>query len=73
MENNIEKEIDLVVVFKLLIKNIKMILIGIFVFSIIGFMVSSFFIAPKYISSVSLYVTNGNMDNSDKTVNINDT
>lgn len=72
MENNeMELEIDLSEVFRVIKSKWKMIFATMVLGAVLGFVVSAMFITPKYTSFVDLYVTNNNSSSSES-LNVND-
>ena len=65
------KEISILDIIKVVINNIKLLIICIILVGAFAFVLSHFFISPKYISSISLYVNN-NQNQNQTALNIND-
>lgn len=65
------REINIGEIIRLFIKNIKIIIPSIVLFGLCFFIVSYFFISPKYVSNIYLYVNNKESEYS-QALNIND-
>ena len=52
-----EETIDLLELFRIILKHIKSIIILCFLFALVGFFGTKVFISPKYTASTSIYLT----------------
>ena len=57
-KTNQEELIDILAFFQFLKKRMKLLLFGLFIGALAGWILSTFVISPKYTSYVDLYVTN---------------
>lgn len=68
--NDLELDLDLTKIFKFLKDKSKTLILSMLLGGLLGFVISAFFITPKYTSFVDLYVTNNT--STDSALNIND-
>lgn len=65
-------EIDIISILRVLWKNMKWLIFGLLVGAVALFVVTKFFMTPKYTASVSLYVNNNTETSASAPININD-